>query len=153
MSFIDNAWKILADIAALRGGTNTVESIVVNQETILDTMRSALSASYTMTGSEVTLYEFTPTATSLFNGGSIDMTTMAAGDTILVKMYAKNASGGAYVQFSNNGVWTFNDAQSVALKLIEGGVFNRYGIKITATQSAGTNRTLPCEFFDAAPGV
>lgn len=153
MAFIDNSPKIIADIAALRGGTKTVEDVVVNQETILDAMRSAQSAAYTMTGSEVTLYEFVPTATSMICGGNIDLTTMASGDTVVIKIYAKNVSGGAYVQLSADAANTYNDAQTPALKLFAGGIFNRYGYKITATQTAGTNRTFNCEFFDAAPGV
>jgi len=140
-------------ILAIQGGASTIETIVTNQETILDAMRSALSTTYTMTGSEITLYEFVPTASSEFLGGSIDMSTMQAGDTIVLKLYLKNVSGGAYTQFSENAAYTYVDAQVPAMKILSGGVFNRYGFKITATQTAGTNRALVAEWFDAAPGI
>jgi len=153
MAFIDNSPKIIADIASLRGGTNTVESIVVNQETILDAMRSAQSAALlTMTGAEQTLYEYTPTATSVFLGGNIDLSLEAADDVFDIKIYKKIKSGGAYALCSSV---TYTGVQAVPLVEIAGDRYNRYGIKVTATQSTATTsyKTIDHEWFDASPGV
>lgn len=153
MSFIDNSPKIVADIASLRGGTNTIESIVVNQETILDAMRSAQSAALlTMTGAEQTLYEYTPTATSVFLGGNVDLSLMAADDIIDLKIYKKIKSGGAYALCSTV---SYTGVQAVPLVEFAADRYNRYGIKVTATQTQATTsyKTIDTEFFDASPGV
>ena len=153
MSFIDNSPKIISDIASLRGGTKTVEDIVVNQETILDAMRSAQStALLTMDGTEQTLYEFVPTATSVFLGGNVDLSLMAADDIIDLKIYKKIKSGGAYALCSNV---TYTGVQAVPLAEFAADRYCRYGLKITATQTQATTsyKTIDTEFFDASPGV
>lgn len=156
MSFIDNTKKILNQILAIQGGTATLESITVNQETILDAMRSAQSAALlTMTGDEQTLYEFIPTATSVFLGGSVDLSLLASDDILVLKLYKKVKSGGAYVQFSDDTDWTFTGVQAPAGIEIAGNMFNRYGIKVTATQTQATTsyKTIDHEWYDASPGV
>ena len=152
MSFIDNTKKIVSTILGIQGGSETLESIVTNQEAMLDVVRSAQSGSLLMTGSEQTLYEFIPTATSLFAGGNVDLTTMAADDILDLKIYKKIKSGGAYALCSTV---TYTGVQAVPLVEIAGDRYNRYSLKITATQTQATTsyKTIDHEWYDASPGV
>lgn len=138
---------LIAQITAVQGGSQTLESIGTDVKNVFDMTHTA--ASVTMTGSEVTLFEFVPTAPSMFEGGKIDLTNMAAGDTIVVKTYHKIKSGGNYILETST---SYADDVSPDLKVINGFAC-RYGVKITATQSAGTNRIIDCAFATSAPGV
>lgn len=139
--------SIIAQITAVQGGAQTIESVGTDVKNILDMTHTA--ASVTMTGSEVTLFEFVPTTPSMFEGGKIDLTNMAAGDTIVVKMYHKIKSGGNYILQTST---SYADDVSPDLIVIDGFAC-RYGVKVTATQSGGTNRVLDCAFVTSAPGV
>lgn len=139
--------SIIAQLTAIQGGSQTLESIGTDVKNVFDMTHTAATA--TMTGSEVTLFEFVPTAPSYFEGGSIDMTNMAAGDTIVVKVYRKIKSGGNYILESTT---SYADDLAPALVAVAG-FATRYGVKVTATQSGGTNRTLDTAFATSAPGV
>lgn len=139
-------------ISALQGGTGTVESIITNQEAILDAQRSASSGTTTMGGTAQTLYEYVPTASSEFLGGNIDLTNMAIDDIIVIDIYKKIKSGGAYVLCQTT---TYTAVQAVPLIEIAGNRFNRYSIKVVATQTQATTsyKAVDFEFYDAAPGL
>jgi hypothetical protein len=55
----------------------------------------------------------------------------------------KIASGGNYIKYAEE---TYSGAQTLPLLYITT-KSGRYGIKITAQQTAGTNRTLSFQFF------
>jgi len=78
-----------------------------------------------------------------FLEGYIDLSPMAAGDTIVIRQYMKIAADGAYVKYAEE---TYTDAQSLPLLYVVS-KSGRYGIKITAQQTAGTYRTLTYQFF------
>ena len=141
---------ITTQLTAMQGGVETLESIKTDIEQGLDL--AVASASTTMTGAALTLLEFIPTAPSYFDGGALDLTNLQAGDTVVVKIYRKIKSGGNYIQESIDSVFTFTGAQTEPLKEVSGRPV-RYGIKITITQTAGTNRVIDNIFFTSAPGV
>lgn len=139
---------------AIQGGTKTIEDVVVNQEAILDNIRSTQSAALlTLTGAEQTLYEFIPTTTSLFTGGYVDLTAMAADDIVIIRGYRKLKSGGAYVCFT--GDLTYTGVPEIKCVELAGGRWVRYGIKFTIQQTQATTsyKTIDHEWADAAPGV
>lgn len=141
-------------ILALQGGTKTIEDLAIYHEAVLDNTRSQLSAALlTLDGTEQTLYEFVPTATSMFTGGNIDLTAMAADDIVVIKIYKKIKSGGAYVKFAPS--LTLTGVQDPAGIEIAGNRLTRYGIKITIQQTQHTTsfKTIDHEWYDAAPGV
>jgi hypothetical protein len=142
--------KIRDQQTLMQGGVETLESIKTDIEQVLDL--AVASASTTMTGAALTLLEFVPTVPSYFDGGAMDLTNLAAGDTVVVKIYRKIKSGGNYIQESIGSVFTFTGAQTEPLKEISGRPV-RYGIKITIQQTAGTNRVIDNIWFTAAPGV
>lgn len=139
-------------ISALQGGTGTVESIITNQESILDATRSAQSGTITLTNAEQVLYELVPTASSEFLGGNINLTNMAADDAMTINIYKKIKTGGAYILCSTV---TYTGVTAPALIEIAGGRMNMYSIKVTAVQgTSGTSyKAIDHEWFDAAPGV
>ena len=146
----DSLEAIRDKVDAVQGGTQTLESIGTDVKGVLDLTTTAATA--TMDGSEDTLFEFVPTSPSMFEGGSIDLTNMAASDTIVFKIYQKIKSGGNYIKLSDDAANTYADAQDPDLKVIDGFPV-RYGVKITAEQTAGTNRALDTLFTTSAPGV
>lgn len=78
-----------------------------------------------------------------FLEGYIDLSPMASGDTIVIRQYMKIASGGTYIKYAEE---SYSGAQSIPLLYVTTKV-GRYGIKVTAQQTAGTNRTLTYQFF------
>jgi hypothetical protein len=78
-----------------------------------------------------------------FLEGYIDLSPMASGDTIVIRQYMKITATGAYVKYAEE---TYSGAQTLPLLYITT-KSGRYGIKITAQQTAGTNRTLQYQFF------
>lgn len=141
---------IAAQLTAIQGGVETLESIKTDIEQGLDL--AVVAASTTMTGAVLTLLEFIPTAPSMFEGGAVDLTNMVAGDTVVIKVYRKIKSGGNYILESDDSVNTYSGAQSIPLKEIAGCPV-RYGYKVTIQQTAGTNRVIDNIWFTAAPGV
>ncbi len=112
--------------------------------------RSSTSGSTTTSGSEVTFFEdLDSTYAFNFGGGWIDVSTMATGDTITVKVYVKIKSGGTYRTTLSD---TYYDGQSTELLAI-GGMTNVYGVKVTVTQSEGTYRTFDHEWYTAHRGA
>lgn len=101
---------------------------------------SGVSGSVTMTGGEVTVFEAT---TFRMVEGYVDLTPMQAGDAVTLKQYVRISVGGAYVL---HGSVPYINAQTIPLTWITPlpGVF---GVKLTATQTAGVNRTFSYAYF------
>lgn len=78
-----------------------------------------------------------------FLEGYIDLTPMAAGDTVTVRQYLKIAATGGYVKYAEE---SYSGAQSLPLLYITT-KSGRYGIRVTMQQTAGTNRTFAYQFF------
>lgn len=105
-------------------------------------LETPVEASIAMDGTEKTLVEKTDTKFGYLDG-YVDLTPMQSGDTIVIRESMQIKSGGSYVKYAEE---TYNDAQSIPLLHITTKPA-RYQIKVTAQQTAGTNRTLDVEFY------
>lgn len=97
----------------------------------------------TADGTEQTLLESNSMGT--FEGW-IDLSNMASGDTVVIKVNAKLKSGGSYRQYDSA---SYSDAQTNPAVHITR-LTTKYGIKITLQQTAGTNRTYDYNFLKRA---
>lgn len=87
-------------------------------------------------GTEQTLEDITSAG---YYMSTVDLTNMAAGDVVLLKLYKKVLSGGSLVLVDQS---TFNGVQAApcALSLTYESL---YEIKFTLYQTAGSSRTFP----------
>jgi len=99
--------------------------------------------SLTMDGTEQNLLLYEP-ATATYVGGYIDLSPMATGDVVEIRLYAVIKSGGAYVLWH---VDTYEGVQTEPLLMIPFKPLY-YGIKITIKQVAGTYKTFDYQFFE-----
>ncbi len=114
---------------------------------LLKLERSAQSGDKALTGAYATVYEDTDDYPWIFATAEIDLTPMQAGDSIDIRLSAKNESGGAYVVMDEEN---YLNAQPADAKMISIDAFpNQYGVKIEARQTAGPLRTITMEFFVA----
>ena len=153
----DSLEAIADKIIAVQGGTDTLYSISQELVAILDVARDPDSTTTTMDGSEQTLHEESaPTKLIQFLGGIIDLTNIVGTRSLLIKVYIKLKSGGSYVQISDDTVNNYTAAivAATANKTADiDGFFNRYGYKITATQTEAEGYvTIDHEWFNAANG-
>jgi hypothetical protein len=95
-----------------------------------------------MDGNELVLVEKTDSLMSLLDG-FVDLTTMAGGDTILIRQYMKVKAGGNYIKYAEE---TYSGAQAIPLLNVITKT-SKTAIKVTAQQTAGVNRTLDVQFF------
>jgi hypothetical protein len=70
----------------------------------------------------------------------LDLTTLAAGDSLQVREYYRNVAGGALVLHDDV---TFTGAQAVPMKSIELEP-NRHGVQVTITETAGAHNDIVC---------
>jgi hypothetical protein len=134
---------ILGEDASFEAGTGTRKGYIDRLANI-EAFDTPIEGSVAMDGTEkeVVLDEVTGNP-SRFLEGYIDLTPMASGDTIVIRQYMKITATGAYVKYAEE---TYSGAQSLPLLYITT-KSGRYGIKITAQQTVGTNRTLTYQFF------
>jgi len=98
--------------------------------------------SIAMDGTEKILVEKTDNKIGLLDG-FVDLTPMAGGDTIVVRQYMQIKAAGAYVKYAEE---SYSGAQTIPLLH----VITKPGkdkIKVSAQQTAGTNRTLDVQFY------
>lgn len=114
----------------IRGGANTIQSVMDEFAAVLDLARSAQSGTLTLDGTEQTLYEETDTNPFEFGGGKVDLFNQAAGDTVILRQYVKIKSGGVYRLETDDTVNTYAGVQAVPIKKFDR-QYNVYGIKIT----------------------
>jgi hypothetical protein len=134
---------LLGEDASFEAGTGTRKALI-DRLASMEAFDTPIEGSVAMDGTEknVVLDEVNGNP-QRFLEGYIDLTPMASGDTIVVRQYMKIASAGAYVKYAEE---TYSGAQTLPLLYIVS-KSGRYGIKITAQQTAGTNRTLTYQFF------
>ena len=112
----------------------------------LSSRRSPDSASYLADGTEQIVYErSTNTYPFVFLEGTIDLSNLAAGDTVVIRKYIRNTAGGT-LRTSERGIYT--GAQEETMLRIHDNT-SQYGIRITLQQTAGVNRTYICEFYES----
>ncbi len=136
-----------ADITAIdtlteAGGAGDLAAIKTQVDAVLDLERD--DGTVTVTDTETTIKEdASPGKVKEGVVVKIDMSAMQAGDTFVVREYYKVKSGGSYILADEN---TYSDAQSVPLKIVELSPY-RYGMKVTAQRTAGSNRDMDWESY------
>jgi len=134
---------LLGEDASFEAGTGTRKALI-DRLASMEAFDTPIEGTVVMDGTEknVVLDEVSGNP-SRFLEGYIDLTPMASGDTIVIRQYMKIAATGDYVKYAEE---TFSGAQSLPLLYIVTKP-GRYGIKITAQQTAGSYRTLGFQFF------
>jgi hypothetical protein len=134
---------LLGEDASFEAGTGTRKGYIDRLANI-EAFDTPIEGTVTMDGTEktVVLDEITGNP-SRYLEGYIDLSPMASGDSITIRQYLKIASGGSYVKYAEE---TYTGAQSLPLLYILS-KSGRYGIKLTAQQTAGTYRTFTYQFF------
>jgi hypothetical protein len=134
---------LLGEDASFEAGTGTRKGYI-DRLAKIEAFDDPIEGSVAMDGTEknIVLDEITGNP-QRFLEGYIDLTPMASGDTIVIRQYMKIDSAGAYVKYAEE---TYSGAQSLPLLYVTT-KSGRYGIKVTAQQTGGTNRTLTYQFF------
>ena len=134
---------LLGEDASFEAGTGTRKGYIDRLANI-EAFDTPIEGTVTMDGTEktVVLDEIAGNPPR-FLEGYIDLTPMASGDTIVIAEYMKISATGDYVKYAEE---TYNEAQTIPLLYITS-KSGRYGIKLTAKQTAGTYRTLTYQFF------
>ena len=101
-----------------------------------------IETSILMDGTELTLIEKTDDKIGLLDG-YVDLTPMLAGDTIVIRQYMQVKAAGAYAKYAEE---TYSEAQTIPLLHLTTKTA-KDKIKVTAQQTAGTNRTLDVQFY------
>ncbi len=124
---IDNLNATVSSRAAETGGRlDSIPAFVAPTE-----------SSVVMDGTEKTLFELTDIKSSEVEAW-VDLTPMAGGDTIVIRYSRKLKAAGSYAKYAEE---TYSGIQSMpALCLLAKKVYR--DTKVTAQQTAGTNRTL-----------
>jgi len=109
--------------------------------------RSAQSASMAMVATWTAVYSESSVMAYLFLGGWFDLSTMAVGDYIEIRIQKQLSAGGV---LTNHDLKTYNDAQPAGHQVAYiSPISDVFGIEIAMRQTAGVLRTIPAEFFDA----
>jgi len=129
---------LLGEDATFEAGTGTRKSRIDKTPAF----ETPVETSVAMDGTEKTLVEKTDGKMGLLDG-FVDLTPMAGGDTIVIRQYMQVKAAGTYIKYAEE---TYSGAQSIPLlNIVTKPAKDK--IKVTAQQTAGTNRTLDCQFY------
>jgi hypothetical protein len=132
---------LLGEDATFEAGTGARKARIDRLANI-PAFETPVEASVVMDGTEKTLVEKTDNKIGLLDG-YVDLTPMAGGDTIIVRQSMQVKAAGAYVKYAEE---SYAGAQTIPLLHIVTKTA-KDKIKVTAQQSAGTNRTLDVQFY------
>jgi hypothetical protein len=132
---------LLGEDASFEAGTGARKARIDRLDSI-PAFETPVEQSVAMDGTEKTLVEKTDSKLGLLDG-YIDLTPMQAGDTIVIRQYMQVKAAGSYVKYAEE---TYSGAQSIPLLHITTKPA-KDKIKVTAQQTAGTNRTLDVQFY------
>ena len=139
--------KILSDVLDSLSGVgfvtadDSLHAISTEISEILDVVRS--SGDIAVTSAETNLYiDDAPTKTNIGISIKIDTSNMVAGDTYEFREYYRIESAGSYLEVADTA--TLSGAQSPPLYIMKLDAY-RYGMKITAKKTAGTDRSFKIE--------
>jgi hypothetical protein len=151
VKLVSNAWletEITADINDIKGTgfVSAVDSLKALADDILDLTRS--DDDVAVTAAETNLF-IDDAPAKIIVGGSIkiDMSNMGVGDTYEFREYYRIESGGSYLEVATTV--TLSDAQADPLYVMHLEHY-RYGMKITAKKTAGTDRSFMIEVIREA---
>lgn len=134
---------LLGEDASFEAGTGARKALI-DRLSKMDAFDTPIEGSVAMDGTEkdVVLDEVAGNPPR-FLEGYIDLSPMATGDRIVIRQYMKISPTGAYVKYAEEA---YEGAQSLPLLYVVTKP-GRYGIRVTAQQTAGTYRTLTYQFF------
>lgn len=120
---------------------DSLKAISDEIDEILDLTRTG--ANVAVTGTETNLF-IDDTPTKIVTGLSIkiDMTNIGAGDTYEFREYYRIENGGSYLEVATTV--TLSDSQADPLYVMHLETY-RYGMKVTAKKTAGTDRSFKIE--------
>lgn len=137
---------VIADLDEIKGvgfatADDSLHAISTELDEILDLTRT--EGDIAVTAAETNLYiDDAPTKILVGLSIKIDMTNMAAGDTYEFREYYRIVSAGAYLEVADTV--TLSGAQSDPLYVMHLEAY-RYGMKVTAQKTAGTDRSFKIE--------
>lgn len=132
---------LLGEDATFEAGTGTRKARIDRLANI-PAFETPVEASIVMDGTEKILVEKTDNKIGLLDGYA-DLTTMAGVDSIVIRQSMQVKAAGAYVKYAEE---TYTGAQTIPLLHIVTKTA-KDKIKVTAQQTAGTNRTLDVQFY------
>jgi len=153
-------------IDAIRGGGETIQSLMDELQAMFDVARNPDSGTLTFSdATEQTLFEESDTVPFIFFGGHIDWTgcNFGGGEDTTVKVYIKIKSGGTYRLIESttylaaalpSPVVTHHPNDANDALHTPSPIYNVYGVKVTATQAAvgGGWNSIDHEWFTAKRG-
>jgi len=134
---------LLGEDASFEAGSGT-RKVLIDRLAKIEAFDDPIEGSVTMDGGEntVILDEITDNP-QRFLEGYIDLSPLASGDTLVIRQYMKISATGGYVKYAEE---TYSGAQDIPLLYVVTKPA-RYGLKVTAQQTAGTYRSLTYQFF------
>lgn len=145
VKLVSNAW-LEVELDDVKGtgfvtADDSLYAISSELDEVLDLTRT--DGDIAVTAVETNLY-IDDTPTKIINGLSIkiDTSNMGAGDTYEFREYYRIESGGSYLEVASTA--TLSDAQADPLYVMHLEAY-RYGMKITAKKTAGTDRSFDIE--------
>ena len=132
---------LLGEDASFEAGAGA-RKVRIDRLDSIPAFETPVESSVVMDGTEKTLVEKTDNKLGLLDG-FVDLTPMQAGDTIVVRQYMQVKAAGTYVKYAEE---TYSGAQSIPLLFLTTKTA-KDKIKVTAQQTAGTNRTLDVQFY------
>ena len=111
-------------------------------EVEISRITSLASGSIAMTGAEQTLLEQPDGIVSRVSG-YIDLTNLAAGDTLSIRMYLRVVAGGAWRLYHQD---EYNGPVAPAVVHVVERPEN-HGLRLTLQQTAGVNKVIDYEFY------
>ena len=140
--------KIISDIDSVNTQNVAINAQNVVTQTAIQDLSDSIpvltetGGTVTTDGTEQTVYTNDAPA-GLFSPKSflMDFTAHTAGETVLVREYYRIKSGGNYIEYKET---SYAGAQDPDLK-IHSLFGNRFGIKVTAEKTGGTNRAYDWE--------
>jgi hypothetical protein len=142
----------------LAGGANSLQTLADEFAAELDLGKDPLigAAGLLMTGAEQTLYDINGLGIPwIFNGGYIDLSPLAAGDVVIVRIYVTSGDGVNLRKLTLDASNTYTgvcDPPQIEVPELEP---CSYEVKVTIQQTVVpvAYKTLFCHFYDSVRGV
>lgn len=134
----------IGDVVALEASLAIVDTIVDAIKAKTDGLGILTSTNLNLTtdGNEQNVYiNNAPSGIFVPVQVKINVTNHTATETITIKEYYRNASGGAWLEHDSKQYVGTIEMDEITVKLDA----NRYGVKVTIKKDAGTNRAYMCE--------
>ena len=119
----------------------------VTSPPMLRLMRSTRSGTKAMTAAYAAVYSEASTMAYIFSGAEIDLSNMAAGDVIDVRVRKIVVPGGAWVNHDTVNYAGAMPAGHVTAHINP--IPDIYGVEVSMRQTGGVLRNVDTEFFDA----